>query len=186
MKERRSSRGQSSVEFTIFSVILIILMLIPVQLAWIGMQKWQFTHFASSAARTWTVHKDQSPSAAMLSVQTRALLRGWKLFSSRWIGLMTASTSTKNITKGDGSTLNAQGLKFQGLGRIIPIFRPFFGFSGPYGYFGIEAISTRALLTIGFAQFEGFIPMEREPTEQPGQRRDNDCNETPCSSGNKR
>lgn len=188
MNMSRQQRGQSSVEFVIFSVILIILMLIPVQLAWIGVQKWQFTHFAASTARTWTVHTDDSATGSMVSVLVRATIRGWKLFSSRWIGLMIASgPETKSIEKGIGGTLNVQGLKFQGLGRIIPIFRPFFGFGGAWGGTGFDAIATRALLTVGFVQFEGFIPMVKEPTEQPNnQRRDNDCTGTPCDGGNGR
>jgi len=36
----------------------------------------------------------------------------------------------------------------------------------------------------GLVGFETFIPIEKEPEENPGEDRDNDCEETPCESGN--
>lgn len=191
---RKTQKGQASVEFAIYLIILTILLLLPIQLAWIGVQKWQFTHFGSVAARTWSVHTTDGANTSMMSVNGRAILRGWAMFSGLYVGAippMIASTSSKSITKGAGGSVSTQGFKFQGVGKVIPIFKPFFGFSGSWGYTGFDAISNVAvrtmISTLGWVQFEGYVPMQKEPTEEPNnKRRDNDCNGTPCTGGNGR
>lgn len=190
-------KGQASVEFAIFSIILVILLLIPIQLAWIGVQKWQFTHMGWIAARSWSVHthnSNWSANTAMFTVSGRAVIRGWELFSGLYVGgipPMTASTSTKSITKAAGGSVSTSGFKFNGFGKVLPIFKPFFGFSGPWGYTGWQAynaVDTRLLIsTAGLVRFEGYVPIEKEPSEQPNtKRRDNDCKGTPCEKVNGR
>jgi hypothetical protein len=193
--KQRLQRGQAAVEFAVFTIILVILLLIPIQLAWIGVQKWQFTHFGAVAARTYSVRTTTSANSAMITYVTpRAIGRGWALFSGLYVGAippMTASQATQSVRTGTGSNVSAQGVRVRGMARVIPIFKPFFGFSGPWGYSGWDALgqtTTRAMIHYsGFVQFEGFIPMEKEPTEKPNnKRRDNDCRGTPCEGGNGR
>jgi hypothetical protein len=195
--KQRLQRGQAAVEFAIFTIILVILLLIPIQLAWIGVQKWQFTHMGWIAARSWSVHTHNSnwgANEAMLNVSGAAVVRGWAMFSGLYVGAippMWASTSSKTITKAAGGSISTQGFKFNGYGKVLPIFKPFFGFTGPWGYTGWDAynaVGTRiSISTLGWVEFEGYVPMEKEPSEQPNtKRRDNDCKGTPCEKVNGR
>jgi hypothetical protein len=184
-------RGQAAVEFAVFTIILVILLLIPIQLAWIGVQKWQFTHFGNVAARSWSVYTDRAPSTAVATVQARAGFRGWNFSSRLWVFPITASQTNKNYNKAIGGSVNAPTIRVQGLGTVLPIFRPFFGVTGPWGYSGYDAIgpiTTRLLIAqAGMVRFEGHIPMAKEPREQANtRRRDNDCRGTPCQRVNGR
>jgi TadE-like protein len=183
---RLSERGQAAVEFTIFAAMLLLAIILIVQLSWIGIQKWQFNHFASYSARVWSVHKDQEPGDALRQVQIRALLR-WNLASNDYVKLM--------WVKGEGSKdyhdpdVTANGITYLGAAPLLSIFRQQIGetlFSNPIPAWAMSLFSGLDIPSTGLVGFETFIPIDKEPEEQPGSDRDNDCNETPCESGNKR
>lgn len=179
MKTRRS-RGQASVEFTIFSVMLILSAFLIVQLAWIGIQKWQFNHFAAYTARVWSVEKDKSPNEAMIEVLAVALVR-WNLYDRDFVKIMFVSSEDPKDVDGE----SANGLTFTGVSQLVSIYRDTIGetaFSVP------SSVSSYlpAMPSTGLVRFETFIPVDKEPEENARKGRDNDCKETPCESGNKR
>lgn len=171
MRTTRSQKGQAAVEFTLFTFFLFLMLLLIVQLMVLGLQKWQFAHFASYSARVWSVQKNDTAQASTLRVQGVVSAIGWKLFGNQWvfpIAVTSESTSRSGVT----------GVVFVGQGPVLDMYRGWIG-----ERFGLpDFVDFRPL---EFFIFESFIPMVKEPTERPGQH-DNDCNETPCSSGNRR
>jgi hypothetical protein len=171
---RRGSRGQGSVEFAVFLVALVLLLILLVQLAWIGVQKWQFNHFAAYAARSWSVNKkSDSPEKVLLEDQVFATLR-WKLLSRSYVRFMwTLGTDTDS----DGNT----GVSYRGVAPIFRLFKPFFGDT----LLGLNVPAFVSNLdpdlktpNFGWVQFQAFVPMAHEPEEDPD-RYDNDCSD-PC------
>jgi len=161
----RSERGQASVEFAIFALMMFLAMLLMVQLAVIAIQKWQFTHYTAYTARAWSTHTDWSPLQATGQVFARGVLR-WDAFGGSFVLPISRGETSRNVKKGNGTDINASGLRFEGLGRWMQLYRPF-------------------VPLLGVLRFESFIPMTKEPTESPNNnRRDNDCTGTPCSGGN--
>jgi hypothetical protein len=160
-------------------------MFLLVQIAWIGIQKWQFNHFAAYAARVWTVEKDDTPEESLLNVQMRALLR-WDLISRDYVKFMwVSSEDSKDI---DDDTY--EGITFTGIAPLMGIYKDQIGET----MFTVDNPIPSELMavlpdipTTGLIRFETFIPMKKEPEEQPDiSNRDNDCEETPCENGNGR
>ena len=156
------------------------------QLSWIGVQKWQFNHFAAYAARVWSVQKDEDPEESLLKVQAVALVR-WNLLDRDLVKLMwvSAADDSKDF---DDPDVSANGISFSGAAPLLSIYRDQIGetlFDNPIPP---EAFSLFPgdLPSTGLVGFKTFIPIEKEPEESPGARRDNDCEETPCESGNTR
>jgi hypothetical protein len=181
---RRSERGQAAVEFTIFSVALIFSMFLIVQLAWIAVQKWQFNHFAAYSSRAWSVQKDQGAEETLIiHIILPSLFMRWHLLTKDYVKFMwVSSEDPKDI---DGSSI--PGLSYTGVAALFPLYQDAIGdtFSGAFIPSSVSSIIPFPLPTFGLISFETFIPMEKEPEEKPGSDRDNDCNETPCESGNK-
>ncbi len=178
MRRRTGSRGQAAAEFTIFTFFLFLMLFLILQLTFIGLQKWQFAHFASYSARVWSVHKDESANSSTIKVQGAAsLLSDWKL-PGQWV--FPIIVNSENASR-DGVT----GVEFLGQGPVMNIYRGWIGESvalcPPEA--GCQDVFDQTPLT--FFIFESFIPMVKEPTERPG-RHDNDCNDTPCTGGNGR
>lgn len=178
-------RGQAAVEFTVFLVILFLAMFLLVQLAWIGIQKWQFNHFAAYSARVWTVEKEYSPEESLLRVQLTSLVR-WDLINRDYVKFMwVSSEESKEI---DDEPY--EGITFTGIAPLMGIYKDQFGET----MFTVGDPIPGELLTVlpeipttGLIRFESFIPMKKEPEEEPDtSNRDNDCEETPCESGNGR
>lgn len=171
MRRRAGSRGQAAVEFTLFTFFLFLMLLLIVQLMVIGIQKWQFVHFASYSARVWSVQKDDSAQDSTTRAQLVVSVVGWKLLGNQWVApirVKSENTSRSGVT----------GNVYEGIGPVMSMYRGWIG-----ERFGLpDFVNFRPL---EFFIFESFIPMVKEPTERPG-RHDNDCNETPCESGNKR
>ena len=183
---RRRERGQAAVEFAIFAVALILCMFLVVQIAWIGLQKWQFQHFAAYAARVWSVHTDWGAEKSLITIQAASITSKWELFSHDWVKAMWSDgEDTKDFSGED----DVPGVSYTGIAPLMPLYQ---------GVIGETLLDTSIppevssefpgidLPSSGLIRFETFIPMEREPTEEPGDGRDNDCNETPCDSGNVR
>lgn len=181
-----AQRGQAAVEFTIFAALLILAILLIVQLSWIGIQKWQFNQFAGYAARVWSVQKeDDDPEISLLKVQGLALLR-WNLLSRDLVKFMWVS-SPEDSRDFEDPDVSANGITFTGAAPLLALYRQQIGetlFDNPIPS---EAMSLFPfdLPTTGLVGFQTFIPIEKEPEESPGDG-DNDCEETPCESGNER
>jgi hypothetical protein len=174
------------VEFVIFSVLLILAMVLIVQLSWIGVQKWQFNHYAAYAARVWSVTKDEEAEDSLVRVQDEAIDR-WKLLDRDLVKVMWVSQEDDSKDY-DDPDVTANGISFSGAAPLLSIYRDsvgesLFDESIPSDAFTLFSID---LPSSGLVGFKTFIPMEKEPEENPGQRRDNDCEETPCESGNTR
>lgn len=174
MKRSRSRRGQALVEFTLFLVALVLCTFLIFQLAWIGVQKWQFNHFALYSTRAWAVDKDRDAGeTVLLKVQLVSLLR-WDLVGTDYVKLMWCSSEDGNNGK--------EGLSYTGLAPLMQIFQPYIGDT----LFGIDIppiaesiVPGFSLPSTGIVRFETFIPMEHEPDEDPD-RWDNDCSD-PCN-----
>ncbi|HVT45096.1 MAG TPA: TadE family protein [Thermoanaerobaculia bacterium] len=175
----KPERGQGSVEFVLFLVALVLCLFLMIQLAWIGVQKWQFNHFAHYAARSWSVDKkDRSPRTIMLEVQGRSIL-GWKLLSRDWVKYMWAMSPSTNS---DG----IHGVRYHGITQLFPLYRNFIGINAIVTSEIADLLKTvipGAIPALGLVMFETFVPMEHEAEENP-QRWDNDCSD-PCDD-NKR
>jgi hypothetical protein len=153
MRFHSQSRGQAAVEFAVFLVALVIALMLMIQLAWIGVQKWQFNHFTSYAARSWEVDKkNTSPQSILLTDLGFGMLR-WKQS-----GLVKIMLSTGQGSDSDGHS----GVKYKGTAEVWGLFQPWLG----------------GTLSTGLLQFEAFVPMDHEPAETPGTY-DNDCSD-PC------
>ena len=160
---RSSERGQGSVEFTIFIIFLILCIFLLVQLAWIGVQKWQFNHFAAYAARVWTVNKsNESPEASLIKVQIVGIVR-WKLASTSYVKIMWADSQS------DGK------ITYNGIAPIFPLFKPFIGdtLTGISIPSEVSSIIPVSIPSSGFIRFQTSIPMDHEPNEDPD-KYDND------------
>lgn len=171
MRRKRSSQGQSSVEFAIFTFFLFLMLFLVIQLTFIGIQKWQFAHFASYSARVWSVNQGESATAATVRVQGVASIFGWNLTGGNWVFpiVVTSSSTSKN---------SVTGIAYAGQGPVMSIYRGWIG-----ERFGLPDLIN--FTPLNFFIYESFIPMVKEPEERPG-RHDNDCNDTPCSGGNGR
>jgi hypothetical protein len=181
-----AQRGQAAVEFTIFAVLLILAMTLIVQLSWIGVQKWQFNHFSSYAARVWSVQKDHDdPQDSLFEVQTIALVR-WNLLGRDLVKLMWVHEADDSKEYEDPD-VTANGITFWGAAPLLSIYREQIGntlFDNPIPPEAMSLIPIDIPST-GLVGFQTFIPIEKEPEESPGEG-DNDCEETPCESGNGR
>lgn len=186
MKTRTErQRGQGSVEFVVFSILLILAMFLVVQLAWIAVQKWQFSHFAAYSARVWSVQKDDGAEEALLKVQLAAIPR-WNLIQRDYVKFMWVSDEGTEDFEGESGV---QGVTYTGVTQLLSIYRDQIGetFFDYGGLSDILAYIPVEVPTTGLVRFKSFIPMEKEPEEQPDiSNRDNDCDDTPCSSGNGR
>jgi hypothetical protein len=187
VRARHDERGQAAVEFTLMTVALFFSTFLVVQLTWIAIQKWQFNHFASYAARVWAVHKDQSPGDALFRVIVPGGAYRWDFWSKDYVKLMWVSSEEPRPAE-DGSG-SISGITYTGVAPLFPIYQPAIGDtftqafipSWVYTYLPFEMPST------GLIAFETFIPMEKEPDEEPDRSdRDNDCEGTPCEGGNGR
>lgn len=181
-----AQRGQAAVEFTIFAVLLILAMTLIVQLSWIGVQKWQFNHFSAYAARVWSVQKDHDdPQDSLFEVQVIALVR-WSLLSRDLVKLMWVHEANDSKEYEDPD-VTANGITFWGAAPLLSIYREQIGntlFDNPIPPEAMSLIPIDIPST-GLVGFQTFIPIEKEPEESPGEG-DNDCEETPCESGNGR
>ncbi len=168
-----------------FTFILFLSMFVIVQLMWVAVQKWQFNHFAAYSSRVWTVQKEDDPDDSLLSVQVRALFR-WDLISRDYVKFMwvSASDETREIDDEDYT-----GIGYTGVAPLMSIFRDQIGetlYDNPVPSEAMSLIPFN-LPTTGLVRFESFIPIRKEPEEQPDiSNRDNDCEETPCEEGNGR
>jgi TadE-like protein len=183
LRRRKSERGQGVVEVALCLVVLVFTMFLIVQLAWIAIQKFQFNHFAAYASRVWSVHKDQGSEEALFSVMLPSLFMRWNLVSKDYVKFMwVSSEDAKDV---DGGSV--PGLTFTGVAVLFPLYQEAIGdaFSGTFIPPSVAAMIPVPIPSFGLISFQSFIPMEKEPDEQPGADRDNDCSETPCESGNK-
>lgn len=182
---RHGERGQAAVEFTLMTVALFFSTFLVVQLTWIAIQKWQFNHFASYAARVWAVHKDQSPGDALWLILPGGAYH-WDLLSKDYVKVMWAS-SEESRTAEDGSG-SISGITYTGVAPLFPIYQPAIGdtFTQSFIPSWVHSLIPFDMPSTGLVAFETFIPMEKETDEEPGSDRDNDCRETPCRTGNVR
>jgi hypothetical protein len=173
-RNRSGNRGQAAVEFAVFSVLLILAMFLMAQLSVIAMQKWQFNHFSAYIARAWSTHTDWSPTSAMGQVMARGILR-WSYNDGRFVLPLSVSEVTDEVEKGDGSEVSVNGLRFRGIRMTMEMYRRYLGLGAGFGF----------PTGTGIVDYETYIPMEKEPEEEPNNnRRDNDCTGTPCDGGN--
>jgi hypothetical protein len=184
----RREKGQASVEFAIFSLILFFALLLIVQLMWFGIQKWQFNHFAAYSARVWSVEKEYTPSSALYRTQLRALLR-WGLIKKDWVKLMWSSGIESRSF--DEAAQPVEGVRYRGVAPAMAIYRPLLGEMALDEVIPgeVSALFPGVIPKSGLVSFGAFIPMRKEPTERPytGTRyNDNDCDDTPCTKGNRR
>ena len=183
-RQKKGERGQAAVEFAIFSVALIFSLFLIVQVAWIGIQKWQFNHFASYGARVWSVHTDKSSDDAIKDVIEPAKNSRWKLgASSDFVSSIWASSEESQDVDGE----SAEGITYSGAASTFKLFRGQIG--DTQGDLNIPPGEGQGLDSDGLIAFQTFIPMEKEPKEESttgGHKNDNDCKETPCESGNGR
>jgi hypothetical protein len=182
---RKRENGQAAVEFTVFTVILFFSLFIVLQMVWLGVQKWQFNHFASYAARVWSVHKDQTPGQSLIRLLGPQELIGWSLPSHDYVAAIWV-WSTDPVEDEDGTSYS--GVTYRGVAPLFPFYRDQVGDTFFNAFIPPEILSLLPfqLPSTGLVVFETFIPMEKEPDEQPGPGRDNDCYQTPCESGNAR
>ena len=170
----RSCRGQGAVEFVLMTLLLFLMMFLVVQLMWVGVQKWQFSHFTGYAARVWQVHKDDSAQDAMFSVLISSIALRWQILNKDYVKAIWVSE--ENASQ-DGTT----GIRYRGVVQAFPFYQPYIGQSfTPPGVslpFGITVPPT------GIFLFESYIPIQKE-AEEDEDRWDNDCKETPCGSEN--
>ncbi len=178
-------RGQAAVEFMIFFIMTFLSLMLIVQLVWIGIQKWQFNHFAGYAARVWAVHKDDEPGDSLRRIEGAALFLRWNLLSRDYVKFMWVSSEDAKEIDDE----NYSGITYSGVAPLLPLFRDVIGetlFDNPIPS-EVSSIIPIDLPTSGLVRFETFIPMEKEPEEQPDiSNRDNDCEDTPCTKGNGR
>lgn len=176
-------------EFAVFTLILFLLMFLIIQLAWIGIQKWQFQHYASYAARTWSVRSDWGTEESLLKAQVAStLFTDWNLFSRDWVKAMWASSNeAKDV---DDENTGIEGVSYTGVAPLMPIYRGLIGetlFDNPIPGSVMAQLPAFDMPTSGLVRFETFIPMEKEPEEDgDADNRDNDCDDTPCTEGNGR
>jgi len=184
MKNKRE-KGQAAVEFTIFTVILFFSLFLVLQLVWLAIQKWQFNHFASYSARVWAVQKGEEPGDSLNRVLLPQEFLRWSLPFRDYVAVIWVR-STDSSEDEDGNTY--QGVTYRGVASLFPFYRDAIGdtfYNAFIPQWLLDMIPIK-LPSTGLVVFETFIPMEKEPDEQPGSGRDNDCNETPCESGNGR
>ena len=194
---RESARGQSgqgSVEFILFTVFLVLALALVIQFSWIGVQKWQFNHFAGYAARTWSVHTDESPSWIM----NKTLLAGtsndgWDIKDRDYVKLIWFSDEDAHTLSNGFEDVDTSGLTWSGLAMLMPLFRPYIGgqtlVDVPAGLQSVMNLMGMEIPPLGIVRFEVYIPIERVPEESSGgggQKFDNDCDETPCDEPNGR
>ena len=170
-RRSHSQRGQSAVEFALFSFFLFLMIFLMVQLAMIGISKWQFAHFANYSARVWAVQKNESANVSVGRVQGIVTVFGWNVANGRWVFpiLVTSESTSRN---------GVTGVVFAGQGRVLSMYQGWIG-----ERFGLPGFIN--FTPLNFFIYESFIPMVKEPNERPGQH-DNDCNDTPCTGGNRR
>ena len=176
-------------EFAVFTLILFLLMFLIIQLCWIGLQKWQFQHFAGYSARAWSVRKDWSPESTLLRAQLASSLgTDWNLFSRDWVKAMWVSSDSP--TDVDDDNTDIAGITYTGVAPLMPVYRGLFGetlFDNPIPSSVLSELPAIDIPSSGLVRFQTFIPMEKEPDEDPDtSNRDNDCSDTPCESGNGR
>ncbi len=151
-------RGQGTVEFVLFLIILTFSLFLLFAMTWIGVQKWQFNFFAAYAARTWSVRPDSSPESRLAAVQAAALVHHPDLATSSFVRLMYASSHSSGTPEVN---------KYTGYAPPFPLFKRSAIHSG-----GVNADIGENLL--GMITFETSIPMEAEPDESTD-KTDNDC-----------
>jgi hypothetical protein len=158
-------------------------MFLMAQLAWIGIQKWQFNHFASYSARVWSVQKDDDPEESLMRLQIGVLFLRWNLYNRDYVKYMWAEgEDSKEI---DDETYT--GVNYEGVAPLLPLFRGQIGETLVSIPGEVSSLVPGGLPSSGLVRFAAFIPMEKEPEEEPDEsNRDNDCDDTPCSSGNGR
>lgn len=174
-------KGQGTVEFVLFLVILTFSLFLLFALTWIGVQKWQFNFFSAYAARTWSVEgEDANPEVVLVKVQAAAVAHRPSLVNSSLVKLMFAGSFQ------DGE--DPQGIDYTGFAPPFPLYR-----RAAFQRGGLDASITGGLLDVGgivdMVMFETFIPMQPEPDENTNGR-DNDCSDynvlTGACSGNGR
>ena len=167
MKRRSGQSGQAATEFAIFTIMLVFMIMLIIQLMWIGVQKWQFNHIVAYSARRWTVYKNEGAQSSLTQVQLiGSIFGGWPLGENyvKFPIIVTSSSTSRN---------GVTGIVYQGLADPFPLYQ---GWIGDYLGFGVF---------LPFIRYETFIPMVKEPNENTSGH-DNDCSDTPCSSGNGR
>lgn len=172
---RAGSRGQATVEFVFVSLMLILLLMLGWQVAWVGAQKWYFNQTAAYAARAWSVYPmgDYTPNEILLKVEALAFIRTPKLFDIPLVKIMTANDANSMVGDSDsdnrfGTGNLPAGIRYQGLGFYFGWFRP-----ATLASAGFQPGSPGTIV------FETYIPIEHEETfngrENPN-RYDNDRN----------
>lgn len=182
----RDQRGQAAVEFIVLTVALFFAMFLAVQLTWLAVQKWQFNHFASYAARVWSVRTDQSPGESLLMLVPGAVT-SWDLLGTDYVKLMWVSSEDPVNDEDSGEDI--PGLTYTGVAPLFPFYQPAIGdtFWGAFIPSDIVEFIPFELPSTGLVAFQTFVPMEKEPEEEPDRSdRDNDCDSTPCGGGNGR
>lgn len=180
---RASERGQAAVEFVVFSVILVLSLMLVVQIAWIGVQKWQFNHYASYSARVWSVETEDDAATSSRDVIVASLIppHRWPL-SWDYVRVMGVWS--------EDSQDDMEGITYVGVAPLMPLFRNRFSsdtfVDNPIPG-EIMDLLPFSLPDFGLVSFMTFVPMEKEPEEHPEvSNRDNDCEDTPCTEGNGR
>lgn len=176
-----SERGQGAVEFAIFLALLVFLLMLIVQIAVIGIQKWQFSHFALYQSRVWSVDKkSRSHSTIYFMVYALAPLRWGKMHPTP-VPLPTGywPLAIPNARFYSGNSDGTPGIHYAGVGDPLPLFKAAFSYAPilPRG-----PISMQWPLWVQLTKkipFQTFIPIEHEPAENPN-RWDNDCSD-PCN-----
>lgn len=184
---KRAERGQAAVEFTLLSVLLILGMLLIVQLTWIAIQKWQFNHFASYAARAWAVQNEQTPGQVLVELIIMGGIPRWNLLSRDYVKVMWVSSEDPVTDEVTGESI--EGLTFSGAAPLFPVYEDPIGevFLTAYVPEWVFNLLPFHLPHTGLVSYETFVPMEKEPDEEPDRSdRDNDCHGTPCEGGNGR
>jgi hypothetical protein len=186
VRARCGERGQAAVEFMLMTVALFFSMFLVLQLTWIAVQKWQFNHFASYAARVWAVHKDHSPGQSLLLILPGGAYR-WGFLSKDYVKVMWVSSVDPHPAE-DGSG-SISGITYTGVAPLFPIYQSAIGdtFTQAFIPSWARSLIPFDMPSSGLVAFETFIPMEKEPDEEPDlPNRDNDCQGTPCEGGNGR
>lgn len=186
-KRNHKERGQAAVEFTLLAVMLILASFLVLQLTWLAIQKWQFNHFASYSARSWSVQTNKTPGEVLFEVIMPGAISRWDLWSRDYVKLMWVS-SEDPVT--DEETSEAiTGVTYSGVAPLFAFYQPVIGetFLNAYIPGWVFDFLPFDVPSTGLVAFETFIPMEREPYEEPDRSdRDNDCRGTPCEGGNGR
>lgn len=174
---RRAQRGQGTVEFSLFLVMLTLTLMLLIQLTWVGIQKWHFNFVSLYTARSWSVAGTSSPNSVRIKVLAAEGVHHTRMATDLYFATVVLS-SEKSSTPSRWSkkfkpslSTSMKGIQFTGVGTIMPMF------AGGAKRGGVNASLEGGLAGfLGQFQFETYIPMEREPAEHTsGPKRDNDC-----------